>query len=99
MTLLERVVVSRKTPGDGRLMITAASAARLATIGSLSVERAGERAPGRLHEMTCTCDKGGGHGAHVHHFVESAPLKMLEPGKEVALELEEATRVLRVADV
>jgi hypothetical protein len=103
MTLLERVVVSRKTPGDGRLMISAASAARLAALGTVALERDGERGAARLHEMTCTCAKGGvkgeGHGEHVHHFVESPLLKALEPGKEVALELDDRAATLRVARV
>ena len=96
MTLLERVVVSRKTPGDGRLMISAASAARLEALGGVALERGGERAAARLHAMTCTCGKGDGHGAHVHHFVESPLLKALEPGTEVALELDERAATLRV---
>ena len=101
MTLLERVVVSRKTPGDGRLMISAASAARLAALGAVTLERGGERGGARLHEMTCTCARGDaqaeGHAAHVHHFVESPLLKALEPGREVALELDEHRATLTVA--
>jgi hypothetical protein len=103
MALLERVIVSRKTPGDGRLMISAASAARVAALGQVTLERNGERGPARLHEMTCTCAKGGakgeGHGEHVHHFVESPLLTALVPGSEVALELDERAATLRVARV
>jgi hypothetical protein len=99
MTLLEKVVVSRKTPGDGRLMISAASAARLGSLGGVTLERGGERGPARVHEMTCTCAKGEGHGAHVHHFVESPLLKALDPGQEVALELDDRAATLRVARV
>ena len=99
VTLLERVVVSRKTPADGRLMISADSAARLAALGGLSVEHEGERADARLHEMTCTCTKEGAHegrGAHVHHFVESPLLRTLGPGSEITLELDEGSATLRV---
>jgi len=64
------------------------------------VERGGERGPGRLAALTCSCAKGGAHaeggGAHVHHFVESALLKTLEPGSDVALELDEQAATLRV---
>jgi hypothetical protein len=96
VSLLERVVVSRKTPGDGRLMISAASAARLAALGDVALERGGERGAARLHSMTCTCAKGEGHGPHVHHFVESPLLKALEPGTEVALELDDRAATLRI---
>jgi hypothetical protein len=95
MTLLERVVVSRKTPGDGRLMISAASAARLEALAAVALEWGGERGAARLHAMTCTCAKGAGH-AHVHHFVESSLLKALTPGTEVALELDEGAATLRI---
>ena len=95
MTLLERVVVSRKTPGDGRLMISSASAARLETLGDVALERGSERGVARVHAMTCTCAKGEGH-AHVHHFVESPLLKALTPGMEVALELDEPRATLRI---
>ena len=100
MELLERVLVSRKTPGDGRLLIAPASAARLAALGpTLALERDGSRADASLHTMTCTCGKGDGDGEpHVHHFVESPALKALVPGHEVALALDEAGRVLHVQD-
>ena len=95
---LETVVVSRKTPDDGRLLITEALAERLAAIGPhLAVERDGELATARLHRMTCTCGKGtSGGAAHVHHFVESPLLTALIPGAEVALRLDEAGSVLSV---
>ncbi len=95
---LETVVVSRKTPADGRLLITEALAERLVAIGpQLTVERDGELAAARLHSMTCTCGKGAsGPAAHVHHFVESPLLTALMPGTEVALRLNEAVSVLSV---
>jgi hypothetical protein len=99
MTLLERVTVSRKTPGDGRLMISSASAARLGALGQVTLERDGERGLARLHEMTCTCAKGGEHGQHVHHFVESPLLTALTPGSSVGLELDEGTATLYVRRV
>ena len=95
---LETVVVSRKTPADGRLLITEALAERLAAIGpQLAVERHGELATARVHRMTCTCGKGAsGAAAHVHHFLESPLLAALMPGAEVALRLSEAGSVLSV---
>ena len=90
MTLLERVVVSRKTPADGRLMISAPSAARLASAGvAMAVEYAGRRAPARLVSIACSCGKGPA-GEHVHHFVESPLLAELVPKEELNLMLDES---------
>ena len=95
----ETVVVSRKTPDDGRLLIPEALADQLETAGpDLAVQSGGETAPARLHSMTCTCGKGAsGPGAHVHRFVESPLLTSLVPGTEVVLRLKgEAESVLSV---
>jgi hypothetical protein len=86
-SLLERRAVSRKTPGDGRLEIAPASAARLRLTGAtIEVEYAGRRAPGRLETMACSCAKAG--GPHEHHFVSSELLKALRPGIDVDLRVE-----------
>ena len=95
---LETVVVSRKTPADGRLLITETLAKHLSAIGpQLAVGRDGELATARLRSMTCTCGKGtSGAAPHVHHFVESPLLAALVPGTEVVLRLDEAASVLSV---
>lgn len=96
----ETVVVSRKTPDDGRLLIPEALAERLASAGpDIAVRRGGEIAPARLHSITCsTCGKGAsGSVPHVHRFVESPLLTSLVPGTEVVLRLKgEAGSVLAV---
>ena len=95
----ETVVVSRKTPDDGRLLIPEALADRLASAGpDLAVRRAGESAPARLHSISCVCGKGAsGPAPHVHRFVESPLLTSLVPDTEVVLRLEdEAGSVLSV---
>jgi hypothetical protein len=87
--LLDERTVSRKTPLDGRLEISAAAADRLAALGDefglVSVGRAGR---GRLRALACSCAKGAGSG-HVHHFVESPLLAALAPGAEVRVVLDE----------
>ena len=95
----ETVVVSRKTPDDGRLLIPEALADRLASAGpGLAVRRGGETAPARLRSITCTCGKGAsGPAPHVHRFVESPLLTSLVPGTEVVLRLkDDAGSVLAV---
>lgn len=92
--LLERCTVSRKTPLDGMLEISAATASRLATLGAffplrLDVGTAIDDT-GRLHELSCTCTKASASGQHTHHFVESVALRSLEEGADVRVELDDA---------
>jgi len=93
--LLERRTVSRKTPLDGRLEITKRAAERFSELaGSFDVELAGNRVPGSLGTMECTCR--GAENPHVHYFIESPALKRLAAGDEVDLDLDAATRTVRV---
>ena len=88
--LLERRTVSRKTPRDGRLEISAESAARLAALADdFAVTTGGAMGRGRLEAMPCGCAKGAG-GGHVHHFVESPLLMALVPESTVVVELDES---------
>lgn len=98
---LETVVVSRKTPSDGRLQITEALATDLASAGpQLAIELGGVLTTARVHSVTCECGKGESDSAvHVHHFIESPLLATLTPGTEVALRLDEAGLVLSVDNV
>lgn len=92
--LLETRQVSRKTPLDGKLEISAATASRLATLGAeFTLVGAGRTGTARLQAMACTCAKGAS-ASHVHHFVESQVLRDLTPGSEVGVELEE--RAVRI---
>jgi len=97
--LLEQRTVSRKTPRDGRLEITAESAARLAALGSdFALSRGDAEGRAHLHSMPCGCAKGTSDATngHVHHFVESPLLMALVPETSVLIELEEATETVRV---
>ena len=83
---LERQTVSRKTPGDGKLEISSMAAEYLRTMpDALEVELGPHRAPARVEELTCTCQKVG--RAHEHHFVASDVLKSLRGGTVVDLQM------------
>ncbi len=89
--LSERRTVSRKTPLDGKLEISAGTAASLRTIGeSFLLRTANGEGRARLHEMSCTCTKGASTGQHRHHFIESELLRALEPNSEVRVEIDDA---------
>jgi threonine dehydratase len=98
--LLEQRAVGRKTPLDGRLELSAASAERLGSVGDeLAVVALGREAVGRLETMECTCGKQPGARPgerHVHHFVASALFKGLAAGDPVRLELDPERRALLV---
>jgi hypothetical protein len=80
-----QVVVSRKTPLDGRLEIPESLAHRLITSDApLVVSIPGAQEEVRVEEMPCTCAKGAG-GNHVHHFLAAEALKSLPVGANVNL--------------
>ena len=90
--LLERRTVSRKTPGDGKLEVTHATADAVAGQGRrLSVEWAGSEAPATVVSMSCTCAKGV--GQHDHVFLQSDLFRSLVSGSEVDLHLEGESRI------
>ena len=94
--LLDERTVSRKTPLDGRIEISAAAADRLAPLGDeFALVSAGRAGRGRLRSLACTCAKGAG-GDHVHHFVESPLLAQLTPGAAVRVELDERGPEVRI---
>lgn len=85
--ILEIRLVSRKTPGDGRLEITLETARRLRVLaGWLRVRVDDAEAEATISSMTCACAKGGAHG-HEHHFLGSVLLKTLRAEETVAVEL------------
>jgi hypothetical protein len=91
VVLIEQRTVSRKTPLDGKLEISAGAAERMASLGPTFPVRTGSgEGLARLHVMSCTCEKAGSSGSHVHHFVESDILRALEPGTDVSVELDDA---------
>ena len=93
--LLERRTVSRKTPLDGRLEITKRAAQCFDDLnGAFDVELDGDRVRGTIGTMECTCR--GVDNPHVHYFIESPAFKQLAAGDEVDIDLDQATRTVRV---
>ena len=78
--------VSRKTPLDGRLEITASLADRLLALETpLTVSLGGANETVHVEEMPCTCTKSASTGQHIHHFLTSDALKALAPETNVSL--------------
>ncbi|MGI8498017.1 MAG: hypothetical protein ACR2OG_10615 [Gemmatimonadaceae bacterium] len=94
--LLERCVVSRKTPRDGKLEITEDAATIMRPHHRLVVELRGTIASARLDSMTCGCR--GSSDPHIHYFLEAELLKSLRPEAHVALEMAEATGTISVIE-
>jgi hypothetical protein len=101
MTFVEQRTISRKTPIDAMLEISAEAAQRLATLGAYftvisSVIIDGLEGSARLRSMSCTCEKGAG-SAHEHQFIEAELLRLHEPGTEVRIAIDDARpRTLRI---
>jgi hypothetical protein len=88
---IEQRTVSRKTPMDGKLEISSASAARLQSLGaSFPLYTAAGEGHARLIEMSCTCTKASASGQHQHHFIESELLRALEANTDVRVTLDDA---------
>jgi hypothetical protein len=85
--LVERRIVSRKTPGDGRLEITAHAAERIARMRPpLRLELDGRPIPAELGTLPCTCR--GAESPHLHHFLRAEALRALAAGSEVEVEVQ-----------
>jgi len=94
MTFIEQRTISRKTPVDAMLEISPEAARRLAALGTCftvigNVVMDGLEGSARLRSMSCNCEKGAG-SAHEHQFIEADVLRLLEPGTEVRLALDDA---------
>ena len=87
---IDRRLVSRKTPGDGKLEISAVAAVELRQFGdTVPVEWNAQLAPASLSAFTCSCGKRD--GPHDHHFLESTIFTSLPVGAEVDLILRAGT--------
>ena len=86
--LLEVRSVGRKTPNDGKLEITEATARRLAVLPMPRPVRVGDHTGhGSVSEFECTCGKGNSDAPHRHHFLESDLFRELVVDQTVVLEL------------
>ena len=95
MKHLETRIVSRKTPGDGRLEITKQTAQRIESLSPpFLLELHGAISEVNVGTMACTCR--GADNPHVHYFLESEWLKSLKAADEVELLLDADTRTVSV---
>ena len=86
MSTEERAVVGRKTPGDGKLEVSAALARALGGDGApIQVQLASDALAGSVEIMECTCAKAGASGRHEHHFVQCDAFRSLPVGAELVL--------------
>jgi hypothetical protein len=89
-TFIEQRTISRKTADDAMLEISAEAALRLARLGTYFTVATGKlEGSARLRSRSCTCEKGAG-SAHEHQFLEAELLRLLEPGTEVRIALDDA---------
>ncbi|MGQ0640433.1 MAG: hypothetical protein ACT4P6_06630 [Gemmatimonadaceae bacterium] len=92
MSASERVVVGRKTPGDGKLEVSPGLAMSLGGHGSvLDVRLQGRALSGRVSAMECTCTKASAAGKHEHQFVECDAFRDLAAGAELQLSADGTT--------
>jgi hypothetical protein len=97
MTLLDEVIVSRKTPLDGKLEVSSTAAEQLRRLAGILTVRVGQNTDSVLLEsMECTCAKAAS-GRHVHHFIVSPVLRALSSGASVVVLLDEPNRTLDVS--
>ena len=97
MTRLQQIVVSRKTPLDGKLEISGATASRLAASGTgVQIEIDGALGAGDLSpvtatvsEMQCTCARSQRTGVHVHHFLGNPRFASLAIDARLVLSLDD----------
>jgi hypothetical protein len=98
MRTVERAVVGRKTPGDGKLEVSPALADALGGDGSpIQVRMESNDIGGTVEVMECTCAKAGASGQHEHHFVQCDAFRSLPVGTELLLRADAAK--LEVAPV
>lgn len=87
MNTVERAVVGRKTPGDGKLEVSAELAQALGGDGAvIKVQGPGSEEHGNVEFFECTCTKAATTGQHVHHFVQCDAFRELPVGASLKLE-------------
>lgn len=91
MSTVERTVVGRKTPGDGKLEVSADIARTLGGDGApVHVRLTSNEQHGTVEVMECTCSKAGAAGKHEHHFVQCDAFRTLPVGTELVLRADAA---------
>lgn len=96
---LGTVVVSRKTAVDGKLVIPAAIATALASLGETLRVRVGDQtAPANVTHITCARRCGGADSEHQHWFLEGDAFRTLIVDTSYALRLHEGSVVCLIAN-
>ncbi|HEX9562776.1 MAG TPA: hypothetical protein VF981_02350 [Gemmatimonadaceae bacterium] len=94
---LDVVLVSRKTPRDGKLEISESAAAVLRdAVDDFTVSVGEIRAHGTMESLACTCSKVASATSHVHHFIVSPVLQSLPVGIPVAVGLDRPSGTVHV---
>jgi hypothetical protein len=94
--VLEEVTVSRKTPRDGKLEVSAATSSQIEWLGdAFNVTSLGEEGSGMREALVCRCAKHEGM-RHVHHFIVSPLFHRLAPDTRLRVVLAAAARELRL---
>ena len=101
---LETVRVSRKTPGDGKLQVTATTFRSVEGAGNrLTVALRSREAACGVQTIECTCNKGehaaGAGVAHRHYFLQSTLFHSLTPEATVRLDLDGVRMRVMVTEV
>ncbi|MGQ0538714.1 MAG: hypothetical protein ACT4R6_07185, partial [Gemmatimonadaceae bacterium] len=87
MTAAERVVVGRKTPGDGKLEISREFADLLGGDGAAHPMHVDdETSLGTVSVMSCTCAKASQTGTHEHYFLQCDLFRALPVGRALVLQ-------------
>ena len=81
---VEQRTVSRKTPKDGKLEISADAAGRLPATTRIGLTVDGRRGEAALVSLACTCR---GDAGHVHHFLEAELFRTLVPDQKVIVRI------------
>lgn len=98
MSTVERTVVGRKTPRDGKLEVSPALAHTLGgDRAPIHVRLASSDLAGSVEVMECTCAKAGASGKHEHHFVQCDAFRALTIGTDLVLRADGS--ILEVAPV
>src|SRR3712207_382567 len=93
---LEKRMVSRKTPHDGKLEISERAAASIpASALELDLLVNGVAGRGSVTTMRCTC-RGSG-DEHIHYFLQSELLKALRADTEVLVNVPDGDEPVVVA--
>jgi hypothetical protein len=94
--VLEEVTVSRKTPRDGKLEVSAATSSQIEWLGdAFNVTSLDEEGSGTREALVCRCAKHEGM-RHVHHFIVSPLFHRLAPDTRLRVVLAAAARELRL---